>query len=139
VLIVPPLTGVTCCWAEKHPAGEEIGIPPPPAAGAGANAGVSPAEDLATNADPSPADPYAGGAAAPHPETSTPEAGEQRGGVVGGGERAVGGIEGGRGGEEGGTLALPIFPLEQPTANGMSKELQQSLWRRTYDFSAANR
>ncbi len=34
---------------------------------------------------------------------------------------------------------LPLLPAEQPTRNVLDKELQQRLWRKKHDFTAADR
>lgn len=38
-----------------------------------------------------------------------------------------------------GILELPTLPIEAPTTNVMDKDLQQKLWRKRYDFTAADR
>lgn len=38
-----------------------------------------------------------------------------------------------------GILELPTLPNEAPTTNVMGKDLQQKLWRKRYDFTAADR
>ena len=36
-------------------------------------------------------------------------------------------------------IQLPLLPAEAPTTNILDKELQQRLWRKKYDFTAADR
>lgn len=37
------------------------------------------------------------------------------------------------------SIQLPVLPAEAPTINTLDKELQQKLWRKKYEFTAADR